>query len=96
VSNDVVTAPGGPYLAFHSESANELTAPSQEDLMNPQLTIAMAHSRQQDLRRAAEMSGSAAGLSTGSSLTTRLRASLSAVWIKRTGARSADRTTVTA
>jgi hypothetical protein len=51
--------------------------------MNPQLTTAMAHSHQQDLRRAAEMSRSAAGLSTRSALRTRLRATISPMWAKR-------------
>ena len=48
--------------------------------MNPQLTMALADSHRQDLQRAAKASRDAAGLSTGSNLTARLRETISRIW----------------
>ena len=60
--------------------------------MNPQLTFTLAQSHRQDLERAARASRAAAGLSTGSSLTARLRESIAGLW---TSHRAASPTGIT-
>ena len=60
--------------------------------MNPQLTFSLAQSHHQDLERAARASRAAAGLSTGSSLTARLRETIAGL---RTSHRAASRARTT-
>jgi hypothetical protein len=55
--------------------------------MNPQLTFSLAQSHRQDLERAARASRAAAGLSTGSNLTARLRESVAALRTSHRAAR---------
>jgi hypothetical protein len=55
--------------------------------MNPQLSIAIAHSRQQDLRAAATGTHGAHSLSTGTSIIRRLREAAVAMWPKTTAPR---------
>jgi hypothetical protein len=60
--------------------------------MNPQLTFSLAQSHRQDLERPARASRAAAGLSTGSNLTARLRESIAGLW---TSHRAASPTGIT-